>query len=41
MKRRNYHQLSIVRRESVGATRVVPNRRRYRRKVKHPQRIEY
>ena len=35
MKHRNFHQLQIIRRESTGATRVIPGKRIYTRKHKH------
>jgi hypothetical protein len=39
-KRRNFHQLAIIRREACGTTRVVTSRKRYTRKIKHKKRAD-
>jgi hypothetical protein len=38
MKRRDLHQLSIIRRETFGRTRSIPSKKAYSRKCKHKKR---
>lgn len=35
MKHRDFHKLAIIRREARGNTTFVPNKKAYKRKVKH------
>ena len=41
MKQRDFHRLSIIKREARGNTTVVPSKKAYKRYVKHKGKKDY